>query len=231
MKVNFWNDIHAVLMLLSACAALLIASLLPIIMIGFCSFFYFAYLHRAFLASLSPFAGYANWVTLLRLVLVLFAFYFATTLKPLLFGGLLILSVALDAVDGYLARRFNQSSVFGQYFDMEVDALFVLGMCFYYYFFQDVPIWILIPGVLRYLFRLVTMLIKKPDFQEKKKPYAAYIAGLFFGILLLCLVLSNTMTYYLLLFGSGLIIISFSISFWEFFTWKHEHSVLQQRES
>ncbi len=231
MKIAFWNDRHALLMILAAILAFLTNSILPILLIGFGSFTYFIALHRHFLNDFSPFGGYANWVTFLRLVLVCSALFYANYLSGLALGLLLTASVLLDAVDGYLARKFNQASVFGQYFDMEVDALFVLGMCFYYYLFQGIPSWILLPAIMRYVFRVTTMVFKKADFQEKKKNYAAFIAGTFFVILLLGTILEDSMRYYSLLVGSLLIIISFSISFWEYFTWQHDDSILQQRES
>ena len=191
MKINFWNDIHATLMLFASCLAFVLTSMLPILAVGFGSFLYYIYLHRVLLATMSPFAGYANWVTFCRLLIIVIALFSVNEIGVFWFGGILTFSVALDAVDGYLARRFNQSTIFGQYFDMEIDALFVLGMCFYYYFSQAIPIWILIPGILRYVFRLTTILVKKPNFQEKKRPYASYIAGCFFGVLLLCTVLDG----------------------------------------
>lgn len=227
MKIAFWNDRHALFMLLAASLSFLANSILPILLIGFGSFSYFIALHRHFLNDFSPFGGYANWVTFLRLVLVCSALFFASSLSGLSLGLLLTTSVLLDVVDGYLARKFNQTSVFGQYFDMEVDALFVLGMCFYYYLSQDIPSWILLPAIMRYVFRATTMLFNKVDFQEKKKSYAAFIAGTFFVILLLCTILEGNARYYSLLVGSLLIIISFSISFWEYFTWQYDNSILQ----
>ena len=38
-------------------------------------------------------------------------------------------ALALDGVDGHLARRFDQVSDFGARFDMEVDAALILVLC------------------------------------------------------------------------------------------------------
>lgn len=68
---------------------------------------------------------------------------------PLLIG-LAVVSLALDAVDGPVARRAGTASAFGARFDMEVDALALLVLC--------VPVgellgwWVLAIGVMRYAF-------------------------------------------------------------------------------
>src|SRR5579863_8436154 len=58
----------------------------------------------------------------------------------------------LDWVDGWAARRFNQTSVFGARFDMEVDALFILALSFMVYGIGRAGLWVLLAGLMRYLF-------------------------------------------------------------------------------
>jgi len=58
----------------------------------------------------------------------------------------------LDAVDGWIARRLNLASNFGARFDMEVDALFILALALLAYAGDRAGVWILLAGVLRYLF-------------------------------------------------------------------------------
>lgn len=174
-----------------------------------------SFIHRGSksLSEMKPLGGYANMVTGLRLILlVVGSFLFSFISKEVLLF-LMGSAVLLDLVDGYLARKFNQTSIFGQYFDMEVDAFFVLLMCFYYFQYQEVAWWILIPGLLRYAFKSYTTLFPKKDFIETKKRYAATIAGLFFAILLICIYVDLP---YALLLGSAAIIISFSISWVEY---------------
>ena len=60
--------------------------------------------------------------------------------------------LALDGIDGWLARRYGEASPFGARFDMEVDSAFMLVLCLLAARFGDVGIWIVLLGVPRYLF-------------------------------------------------------------------------------
>jgi phosphatidylglycerophosphate synthase len=64
--------------------------------------------------------------------------------------ALVVPTLLLDAVDGWVARRTNSASEFGAQFDMEVDAflLFVLSA----YVSQTLGIWVLAIGLMRYAF-------------------------------------------------------------------------------
>ena len=77
----------------------------------------------------------ANWITLLRLPLllvnVLILYYASPTVQ--LFGvGLLFLGIMLDTVDGVIARKLGQTSLFGSVLDIAADRTFelVLWVCF-----------------------------------------------------------------------------------------------------
>jgi len=99
--------------------------------------------------------GWANTVTAARSSLVgvvtaLVATSFTGPVPVPLLVGLAIPALALDAVDGWVARRTHTVSELGARFDMEVDAylLLVLGA----YVAQDLGWWVLLIGALRYLF-------------------------------------------------------------------------------
>lgn len=68
---------------------------------------------------------------------------------PLLIG-LTIPALALDAVDGWLARRTGTTSELGARFDMEVDAFLLLVLSAYVA--PDLGPWVLTIGMLRYAF-------------------------------------------------------------------------------
>jgi phosphatidylglycerophosphate synthase len=70
----------------------------------------------------------ANAVTLLRGILIapIFGLLWAGQARAAL--GLYILAAATDLVDGWLARRFRQSSAFGAQLDAIVDNLFSLAI-------------------------------------------------------------------------------------------------------
>jgi len=174
------------------------------------------------LAKMNPPGGYANWVTGFRLVLILIGSFLFGIVSTNTILAIMLTAVLLDVVDGFLARKFDHASNFGSYFDMEVDAYFVLLMCFYYFQYEDIGWWILFPGVLRYLYKVVVTLIPKPTFKEKKQKYASIIAGIFFVLLIVCLISPSEIRNILLLIGSFLIVVSFGISFVQYLKYKND---------
>ncbi len=182
------------------------------------SFIYFGVLNTSTLKLFKPLGGYANIVSFGRLILLCFLFLFRTTFDFPLFEVGLIFCVLLDVLDGFLARRLNQTSAFGHYLDMEIDAFFVLIMCCYFYLHHDIGWYILVPGFLRYLFKLVTLIAPRPNQKEVKRNFASIIAGTFFCFLLLALFVDSRLKTALLLLGSILIVFSFATSFYIYFT-------------
>jgi phosphatidylglycerophosphate synthase len=100
--------------------------------------------------------GAANTVTLGRgvLALLLIALLGATSTPAL--GWVLVgfgtAGVALDGVDGALARGRSEASAFGARFDMEVDALLILVLAALVWQHGKAGAWILAAGLLRYAF-------------------------------------------------------------------------------
>lgn len=71
-----------------------------------------------------------NLLTLLRIVLIpvfIVAYYLPQSWAPLLTTVLFVLAALTDWLDGYLARRLNQSSAFGAFLDPVADKLMVLS--------------------------------------------------------------------------------------------------------
>ncbi|OFW00633.1 MAG: hypothetical protein A3I61_12710 [Acidobacteria bacterium RIFCSPLOWO2_02_FULL_68_18] len=60
--------------------------------------------------------------------------------------------VALDGVDGWLARRSGLASAFGARFDMETDALLILVLSVLVWQHEKAGAWVLLCGLMRYLF-------------------------------------------------------------------------------
>ncbi len=60
--------------------------------------------------------------------------------------------VVLDGVDGWLARRRSETGVFGARFDMETDAMLILGCAALAWRFGKAGPWILAAGLMRYVF-------------------------------------------------------------------------------
>lgn len=102
--------------------------------------------------------GLANFVTVVRLAGS--SCFIACATQPSamaemnrwgVFGAAAIL-LALDGVDGWLARRQRLMSAFGARFDMEVDALFILALSRMAHGLGAAGPWVLGIGLLRYLF-------------------------------------------------------------------------------
>ena len=66
--------------------------------------------------------------------------------------GLASVAIALDGVDGRLARRDGTASAFGARFDMEVDALLMLVLTALVWHHAQAGPWVLGAGLLRYGF-------------------------------------------------------------------------------
>ena len=66
--------------------------------------------------------------------------------------ALAVTALVLDGVDGRLARGAGLATPFGARFDMEVDALLILGLSVLCWQFEKAGAWILAAGLLRYAF-------------------------------------------------------------------------------
>ncbi|MYT33962.1 MULTISPECIES: CDP-alcohol phosphatidyltransferase family protein [unclassified Streptomyces] len=112
-------------------------------------------LARAVRGSWQRSFGPANRVTLARATLVggvtaLVADSFARPVPVAALAGLAAVALALDAVDGPVARRTGTATALGARFDMEVDAFLILVLSLY----AAGPLgpWVPAVGALRYLF-------------------------------------------------------------------------------
>ncbi len=101
----------------------------------------------------APSFGAANAVTLARgaLTVMLLALLGVRAAEWWLVG-LATLAAALDGVDGALARRRGEAGEFGARFDMETDALLILVLAALVWQHGKAGVWILLAGLLRYLF-------------------------------------------------------------------------------
>ena len=104
----------------------------------------------------APKFGAANSVTLARAALAVLLAALLGVAPTAALGWLLVglgtAAVALDGVDGALARRRNEAGAFGARFDMETDALLILVLAALVWQQGKAGPWILAAGLLRYLF-------------------------------------------------------------------------------
>jgi phosphatidylglycerophosphate synthase len=110
-------------------------------------------LHRSGAATLGP----ADRVTLARAILVggvaaLTVDSFGRPVPVVVLATLTAVALALDGVDGQVARRTGTCSPLGARFDMEVDAFLLLVLSLYAA--RPVGAWVLAIGAMRYAFVL-----------------------------------------------------------------------------
>ncbi len=156
--------------------------------------------------------GYANIVTLIRLIILLFLISFNIHFSDFqLFIGFLTV-IVLDGLDGYLARRFNQATEIGLHLDMEVDALLVFLLSYLHFYEGSLGYWILIPGSMRYVFEILIRILRISAGNYPPKFVRASIAVFFFLSLLTPFVLNEIYFKTICIFSSLLIAVSFLLS-------------------
>lgn len=128
--------------------------------------------------------GLANVLTSLRVLILLATSAWLSRLSDALLVGMLVASFLLDALDGAVARRLGTASEFGSTFDTEADAAFVLVLCVVLWLRIRLGLWVLIPGVLRYVYVLSLALF--PSVQGRvRRPLFGRMAFLLSSALLL----------------------------------------------
>lgn len=91
----------------------------------------------------------ANMITIMRLLLVPAVIYWLLSGEwRLAFAGFLIAGVS-DAVDGFIARRFNQRTRLGAYLDPAADKLLLVSVFVVLGLLGELPLWLVIAAVSR----------------------------------------------------------------------------------
>ncbi len=155
--------------------------------------------------------GYPNLITAVRLIfMMLLAFYFKDLSNITLFV-IFNFVILLDGLDGFIARKLNQCSEYGERFDSEADAQLVYLLSWIHFANGTVDWWILIPGMMRYLYQLFFFWVPSNSKFPPKK-FRATVAVIFFFSLSFAFILNSIITSYLLIVSSSLISLSFSLS-------------------
>jgi phosphatidylglycerophosphate synthase len=117
--------------------------------------------------------GPANAVSLLRLC----GMFVLPWLAPAHIAAVGLILLAMDGVDGWVARRTGCSGEFGEFLDKESDAFFMLMLCLLLYRLPDgLGAWILVPGLLRSLFVLFVKFARPPQPKEQRTAKAGWIS-------------------------------------------------------
>jgi phosphatidylglycerophosphate synthase len=144
-----WSRVHSTLLLVALALAFGFGQPLVLTTVAGVSFAGLLWISRG---SYSPVGfGAANAITAVRLLLVLGLS--AIPGADLRWVGLTCgVVLALDVVDGIVARRAGSASTFGARFDMESDAFFVLCIGVHCVTGAGLGAWALIPGLWRYAY-------------------------------------------------------------------------------
>ncbi|MBS9404551.1 CDP-alcohol phosphatidyltransferase family protein [Halomonas sp. TRM85114] len=146
-----------------------------------------------FIPDRSRWLGWANRITLARGILI--AMLAGALADPSLLAShslplvsLATLALLLDGVDGWIARRTRTDSSFGAYFDMELDAFFILVLCLALIVLGKVGPWVVLIGTMRYAFiiaglRLTWLQHPLPQSQRRKAVCVWQVAALMLALL------------------------------------------------
>lgn len=184
-RLRHWSEQHAMLMALGIGGALLdrAGALLAAIAAG--SFLGLLLRFRGEWTPRGRF-GAANTITLARVlgsgVLILGADQ-AGAWTAILAATMLL----ADGLDGWAARSFGDGSAFGELFDHEADAFFLLALCLALFLGHRLEGWILLPGALRYGFVLFMWLARPPQRRVAGNRYTRALGTGAVIALMLCL--------------------------------------------
>lgn len=208
-----WGDAHGIAMLVAT--ALAVISRVPFLTtaIGFASLLALITWSRHAWTPSGRF-GLANIVTSGRLLLI-----FLLVLRPEAWAGhtlaLTALAIlALDLVDGSLARHFDGESRFGARYDMEVDAVFVLALSCALWSRGVAGPWVLLAGLWRYLFVVIPLIVPSRGGEAPRSLLYRSAYSVMVGCFLLALIAPSAAATTLALVGTVVLSASFLRSFW-----------------
>jgi len=107
-------------------------------------------------------------------------------------SGIALLALALDGVDGPIARATGQESSFGARFDMETDAFLAFVLAVYIVRSGELGFWILALGMLRYVFVAASWFV--PALTAELFPSQRRKVVCVLQIAALCLIVSPALT-------------------------------------
>src|SRR3954451_18495468 len=171
--------------------------------------------------------GPADWVTLARATLVvgvaaLTAASFDQPVPVAMVVSLAVIALALDAVDGWVARRTTTTARLGARFDAEVDAFLILVLSVYVA--RSAGAWVLAIGAARYAFLAAGWPL--PWLREPFPPrYWCKVVAATQGIVLTIAaaqVLPPVVTQAALVAALVLLAVSFGREVW--WLWRHTHA-------
>ena len=177
-------------------------------------FGFFLYAGRSYWLIFGKTGGVANTITGLRVAGILLLLYFQAHLHAYVFFVVGILILIADGLDGYYARKQNTVSEFGDFFDKETDAFFVIAFCIILIEQQLLGIWLIFPAVLRYAFVLILYLFKIEHIELNKSFRRRFVGMWFMGTIMGCFVLPEVFYTAAMVFASAMLAYSFMKDFY-----------------
>jgi phosphatidylglycerophosphate synthase len=218
-----WLDRHAAVMLAAVLAAATLRSGAWVTLAGALSFAALWYRGRRRLAELVPHGGYANGLTALRLALLLGAAAWMTEMSAAWLLLLFTANVAIDVLDGYVARHAAQVTQLGAVLDRETDAVFVMVAYLYFFLVLGFSAWLLLPALLPYVYRLLAGTRRDSPTPDHRERLAVALAGVNFVALLIAVAAPARAQPYVLALSASIVAASFLKSFWNLY--RHEYSI------
>ncbi len=156
--------------------------------------------------------GIPNIITLSRFLLLLICTFLHDQFTLFQLGIAYTLVCVGDFFDGFFARKWNQSSTLGEYLDKETDAVFVLILTCMIYIEIHQSNWVLIAGLIRYVYFTAIYFFMDENKKEPKDPWARIIAVFLFITLLGQFTLPQNISKPVLLMATASILYSFGRS-------------------
>lgn len=157
--------------------------------------------------------GLANIATLVRAVLisVLAGYLGAVTAASAALSWMIVAvslaCIALDGVDGWLARRAGSSSQFGGRFDRELDGLLVLVLSLLLWQMDKAGAWVLLIGAMHYGFLAMSLALPGGVRDLPESRFRQWVGVLQTVVLLVCLSPLMTSPWSERLLALGLIVL------------------------
>jgi phosphatidylglycerophosphate synthase len=211
-RLEGWSRVHACLMLAGAMAAAVLGRPWPIGVVAVATFGWLIALGWGAWTASGRF-GVANGVTVVRLATLVACALGSYTARGELIAALVLGVFALDAIDGWLARRTGSASAFGAHFDMETDALLVLTIDLLLWQRGTLGAWIMTTGLLRYVYVLFVAALPGDAAPMPKARWARAAFGILVIGLVLALALESALGAFAALLGTALVTASFARSF------------------
>jgi len=213
MNLSLWNRYHCFALLASSVAFLFFHSLLLFVLVGSASMICLFFISRNELKNLKPYGGWANRVTGFRFFATMLLALIYTHLSNAQIGIWLALVIPFDGLDGFLARKRNEQTNMGTYFDMETDVLFVcIAACIL--FIRGLAGYeIFIIAFIRYFYVFIVFILNLHRIKEQRTKIGPVVAVYVFIVISLAYWVQEDIRILLIYSALVLLMISFSYSF------------------